>query len=222
MNVTVKQLIEQNNKSRKLLTPENDKYFGDMVVYIRLNRFKDERATEEKLLNLLNELLVAQKEGKSAEELWGNSPKQFSDQIIHSLPTMSAKSIIEFSLEIIFTLFGWILIVDGIYPMIKQEDQTIALGTLALSAILLIGSFLLFVFIIFSAIKNQSFVDDMKKKINQILVILVGGFFAVGILVNFFIKSFGPTLTISYFTQFGLGCFLLLASYLLKKFRESK
>ncbi len=222
MKLTIKQLIEQNNEKRKLLTPENEIYYEDLLVYIRMNKFKDERATEEVLLNMLNQLLEAQQEGKSAEELFGTSPKQLADQIIQSLPRESAKSLSEFGLEILFTLFGWFLVVWGIWPILNQKDPLIHLGSLTVSAVLLIAGLLLIIYIFIAVIRNNAFSNKKKKMTTWVLSIVVGVLFLVGFLINILIEPFGPTMNISYYTPFGLGCFLLLASYILKKYREAK
>lgn len=223
MKLTIKQLIEQNNEKRKLLTPDNESYFSDLLIYIRLKPFKDERATEELLLDLLNQLIDAQQEGKSAKEMFGSSPKQLANEMIQSLPEENTKSIIEFGLEIIFTLFGWFLIIWGIWPVVKKEDPIIQIGSVAVSAILLIASMILLVYLIIKVLRNSAFTDEKKKKVaTWTLSILVGLLLAVGFLINFLIEPFGPEVTITYYTPFGLGCFLLLASYILKKYREAK
>ncbi|MFY3792835.1 DUF1129 family protein [Ureibacillus sp. MALMAid1270] len=223
MKLTVKQLIEQNNEKRKLLTSENVAYYDDLLVYIRMNKFKDERATEIVLLNLLDEILEAQKEGKCAKELFGTSPKGYADKIIESLPKESKRSIIEFGLEILFTLFGWYLVVWGIWPMINQENQTVYIGSLTVSALLLIASLLLLVLLVFKVIKNQAFSDQKKKTTaTWVLGLLIGILFVVGIMSNFLLQPFGPAMKMTYYTPFGLGCFLLLASYVLKKSRENR
>ncbi|SOC38074.1 DUF1129 family protein [Ureibacillus acetophenoni] len=222
MKLTIKQLIEQNNEKRKLLTPDNESYFSDLLIYIRMKPFKNERATEELLLDLLNQLLDAQQEGKSAKELFGSSPKQLANEMIQSLPQENTKSIVEFGLEIIFTLFGWFLIIWGIWPVVKKEDPIIHIGSAAISAILLIASMILLVYLIIKVLRNSAFTDEKKKKVaTWTLSILVGLLFAVGFLINFLVEPFGPEMTITYYTPFGLGCFFLLASYILKKYREA-
>lgn len=223
MKFTVKQLIEQNNEKRKLLTPENEMYYDNLLVYIRMSKFKDERATEEVLLNMLNQLLVAQHEGKSAEELFGTSPKQLADQIIQSLPPESAKSLIEFGLEIVFTLFGWYLVIWGIWPIIQRVDPTINIGTLIISALLLITSMILLVYLVFKVLRNVAFSDEKKKKtMTWVLGLLIGLLIVVGFIINIYLEPFGTAVKVTYYTPFGLGCFLLLASYVLKKSREAK
>ena len=49
-----KQLIEENNRKRNLLNPENNHYYSDMLIYIRLNLSLSEQQSEEVLLEMLD------------------------------------------------------------------------------------------------------------------------------------------------------------------------
>jgi len=221
MKVTVKELIRQNNEKRKLLTKENQKYYEDLLVYIRANLSRDERATEEVLLEMLDHLLEAQKEGKTAKEVFGKNPKELAEEIIASLPKESWKRQSEFILEIVMTLFGWYMIVSGIGPLIKKEDQTIYSGTLIVSGLLLIASLAMFIYFVVVLLKKEAFQEQKKKRTISILFgFLIAGLFALSLIVKFAIQPFGASFEVSYYTIFGLGCFLLLAAYILKKMRE--
>lgn len=223
MQLTVKELIEHNNEKRKNLTSENSEYYQNLLVYIRTNALKSERATEEVLLEMLDHLLEAQREGKSAEDVFGKTPKELAEEIIETLPKESLKSNLDFILEIGFMLFGWYLVITGIPPLISQEEQTVYLGTLLLSGFLLIGSITTLMFFVFGFLKSTAFKDKSKKnEINWLLVILFVLFFIGGIGANVMLEPFGASFTVSYILPFGLGCFFLLAAYLFKKSRESK
>lgn len=223
MKVPVKELIRQNNEKRKLLTKENQEYYENFLVYIRANFSRDERATEEVLLEMLDHLLEAQKEGKTAKEVFGKNPKELADEIIASLPKESWKRQLEFIVEIIMTLFGWYFIARGIVPLIQKEDQTIHSGTLVVSGLLLIASLAVLIHFVFVLLKKEAFKDRRKKKVGTILYgILIVGLFALSLYVKFAIHPFGPSFETSYYSIFGLGCFFLLASYLFKKMRESQ
>ena len=74
--MNVKEMVELNNQRRKLLTKENLKYYEDMLVYIRLSYDKSDQEIEEVLLELLDHLLEAQKEGRTAKEVFGRNPKK--------------------------------------------------------------------------------------------------------------------------------------------------
>jgi uncharacterized membrane-anchored protein len=221
--LTAKDIIEQNNKKRKYLTPENELYYENMLVFIRSNAFKKERETEEVLLEMLDHLIEAQKDGKTAEEVFGKTPEQLAEQIIDSLPKESIKDILEFGFEIVFTLFGWFLAIWGLMPFVTKKEQTIYLGSTAISALLLIGSLILLVYVVFSVLKKNAFSNSKKKKtLAWGLGILMGLVWAAVFLMNILLEPIGPTVEINYYTSFGLGCFFLLAAFILKKSREAK
>lgn len=80
--MNTKDLIQLNNEKREQLTEKNSEYYGDMLVYIRTNFNKSERYTEEVLLELLEHLLQAQEEGRTAKEVFGEDPKAYCNDII--------------------------------------------------------------------------------------------------------------------------------------------
>ncbi len=223
MTLTVKELIKQNNEKRKLLLPENEIYYENLLIYIRSNLFRKERATEEILLEMLDHLLEAQKDGKSAEQVFGKSPQQLAEEIIESLPKESVKEVMEFAFENILTLFGWFLVVWGFLPLISREARTIYTGTAAISALLLVGSLFLTVYFVFVLIKKDAF--NRKKNKGSVLWgigVLIGSIWALIFFINISLKPLGLSIQINEYTGFGLGCFFLLAAYIMKKSREAK
>ncbi len=223
MQLTVKEMIEQNNEKRKNLTPENQQYYQNMLVYIRTNALKSERATEEVLLEMLDHLLEAQSEGKNADDVFGKTPKALAEEIIETLPKEPFKATLDYIVEIGFMLLGWYLVITGIPPLISQEEQTVFLGTLLLSGFLLISSIVALLFFVFGMLKATAFKEKSKKnKVNWFLGAIFVLFFIGGIATNVILEPFGPSFTVSYLLAFGLGCFMLLAAYLFKKSRESK
>ncbi|KYC89952.1 hypothetical protein B4102_3959 [Heyndrickxia sporothermodurans] len=64
-NIAAKQLVEQNNKLREQLTPENKKYYEDILLYMRtFGFFHEELETEQHLMTILQDILEAQKQGE--------------------------------------------------------------------------------------------------------------------------------------------------------------
>src|SRR5699024_1989404 len=113
-----KELIEENNEKRKQLTKENLKYYEDILVYIRLSFSKSEQETEEILSELLDHLLLAQKEGRTAKEIFGNTPKQFANNIIGELPRMVTKETVGFFTMIILYFLAASMFFSGISHLI--------------------------------------------------------------------------------------------------------
>lgn len=225
MGLTVKKMIDLNNEKRELLTPKNKEYFENMLVYIRSNGFfRDEKATEELLLEMLEHLLEAQKEGKSAEEVFGKTPKELADEINQSLPKEPIKNVLEFCFEILLTFFGWFLIPVGIFTyFFKDKYVEVHIGSILLYAFSLTNFFIISVLFILSMLRNSAFKNEKHKKRKSWILGLILGLliFSVVIILNMN-KSFGPKIEINSYTILGLGCFFLLASYLLRKMREAK
>ena len=221
MSLTVKEMIEQNNVKRELLTPENAEYYSNLMVYIRLNGSKNERACEEVLLEMLDHLIEAQKDGKSAVEVFGKSPQDLGDEVIRSLPSEPIWKQFDFIFEILFTLFGWAMIPWGVVTLIKKEDVTLYLGKVGVTVILSIIAFTLIMYIILGFVKKSTY-KPLKKRHYGLAFVLGAIIFGGVLLFITQVKGFGPAIQMSYYTIFGLGCFFLLASHLLKKSRESK
>ena len=219
--MTVKEMIEENNEKRVQLTSENEEYYSNLLVYIRLNTAKSERACEEVLLEMLDHLIEAQQDGKSAEEVFGKSPQALGDEIIQSLPTEPKAKQFEFIFEILLTFFGWAMIPWGIVSLIKGENVTVYLGKVGVSASLLIIVLALIMYIVFGAVKKSTY-KPLKKKRYWLSSGLAAIIWLGGLLFVTQVKGFGPTIQMSYYTIFGLGCFFLLAAHLLKKSRESQ
>lgn len=80
-------LIKQNNQLRAQLTGENEKYYSDFLLYMRLNSFmKDQAAIESNLLEILQDVIDAQREGLTAEQYFGKNPHILADELLHQVP----------------------------------------------------------------------------------------------------------------------------------------
>lgn len=80
-------LTQKNATLQQQLIEENETYYSDLLVYIRTKTFfKDELKTEEVLIEVLQDILEAQKNDTSAADYFGNSPKETADEIIKQIP----------------------------------------------------------------------------------------------------------------------------------------
>ena len=87
MNMKTNKIIERNAELQEHLTKENKKYYGNLLVYIRvMSLIRDEKKSEEMLLEILEDILEGQEHGQSAEYYLGKNPKQVADNIIKELP----------------------------------------------------------------------------------------------------------------------------------------
>lgn len=81
------EMIQQNNELREQLNTENKTYYEEILIYMRLRDWlKDEEDIESKLLEILQDMISAQKDGISAKEYFGQEPKATADEILSNVP----------------------------------------------------------------------------------------------------------------------------------------
>jgi uncharacterized membrane-anchored protein len=220
-----KQLIEENNRKREQLTPENEKYYSDMLIYIRLQLTLSEQQSEEVLMEMLDHLLDGQNEGKSARDIFGDDPKQYADEIIQHLPKEKKREVIPFITGIVLNLVSWMLMIRGVVILvtsqIKNEDvgSSVYLFSSLLTLALIIGSVAFGVWFIFRTIKHSLFNEKASEKKNMVKVGFFGAIsMGLVIAVTMFLPEFGPSFHYSWLASLLTGCALWLIVFTLKKF----
>ena len=97
MNIT--DLMKQNNKLRSQLNKDNKKYYEELLVACRIkNNTKKESELEIELLEILQDLILYQKQGKSFTDVFGNDINKLSSSILVELPKENKVKIFRFSL----------------------------------------------------------------------------------------------------------------------------
>ncbi|SEQ76774.1 Uncharacterized membrane-anchored protein [Virgibacillus subterraneus] len=229
--MNAKAIIELNNEKREQLNEENLKYYEDMLVYIRLNTNKSEQQTEEVLLELLEHILQAQEEGRTAEEIFGKDPKTYCKEIIGEIPVENRKRQILFISSIILQFLAIISLTHGIIGFglhyffdLGSANTTFSIGSgIAILIIDVLIAFL-FIIIIFKWLKNTVFKDDKKqKKWVEFLQVWAFSTFSIGlfVLVIYLMPNFGTTVSIPTIYFAGLGVFLYLVSFLIERKKRS-
>ncbi|ASN07118.1 DUF1129 family protein [Virgibacillus necropolis] len=225
-----KDIIRENNEKRKLLNEENLAYYQDMLVYIRLNGGKSEQATEEVLLELLEHLIQAQEEGKSAVEIFGDDPKDYSKAIIKEIPNESNTVRIPFIAYIVVQFLAIISLVNGIvgsgmYYFFELGSSTTVVSLGSGFLIVCINLFLLYLFITFVLKWIKRSTDKKPNKWLEFLqlwlisVVMIGTFIAV----SYFMPGFGSEIRFPTIAFAGIGIALYLISYMMnKKLRLTK
>jgi uncharacterized membrane-anchored protein len=221
-----KQLIEENNRKRELLDPQNNKYYSDMLLYIRMQLSLSEQQSEEVLMEMLDHLLEGQREGKSAQEIFGDDPKRYADDIIENLPKEKKREVIPFILSISFNLISWILMIRGLVILVISQFKNVSITVYPLSALIkvavLAGIIILAIWYIFKIIRQSLFNEKTNEKMNMLKI----GFFAallmvIFILVSKFIPPFGPNFHFSWWASFVIGGTLWICVFIIKKYRYS-
>lgn len=121
-----KDLIELNNQKRKLLTTENETAYSDMLIYIRLAKVP-EYHTEELLIEILDHLIEAQQEEKSAYDIFGDDLQAYCDELITALPKQSLWEQLSiplfitcYLLAIYFTISS---VIAFVFPLFSNEAR---------------------------------------------------------------------------------------------------
>ncbi|MCZ8533943.1 DUF1129 family protein [Psychrobacillus psychrodurans] len=216
------ELIEQNNQKRALLTEGNEKYYTNLLLYIRTKLTLSEQQSEEVLMEMLDHLIEGQQEGKTAKEIFGNDPKGYADEIVSQLPRENKRNSLIFMGEIAVNIIGWFLIMRSIIiPIIggKASEKVYVISSLLLIILIMIMT-AFGVKMIFGLISQSSFDDKAtdKKMMFKAGLYGAGGFLVIAI-ISFFVKEVGPSFTLPWQISFGIGSLLLLVSWLIKKSR---
>jgi len=219
-----KDLIQLNNKKRKQLTKENLKYYENILVYIRLSYSKNEQETEEILSDLLNHLLEAQAEGKTAEEVFGDEPKQYADEIIGELPGMLTKKRTLFITMFILYFLATYTISSGAFVLILyyvfnlgELIREIYIGSVLIQTLILVPITLFLGYILIQYIRWSCF--KQINKVAEFLLLGISGIVSFGMYraVFYFVPKFSPIVEMPIYATLPLGIILFLAAHMTRR-----
>ncbi len=212
MNMKTNKIIERNAELQEHLTKENKKYYGNLLVYIRvMSLIRDEKKSEEMLLEILEDILEGQEHGQSAEYYLGKNPKQVADNIIKELPI----NVID-TIKIIISSLGIVCLMKLI-PILASFEEYIDIGNFLISGVYLV--FLVIALLLFMGY-------CLYRYESKIMNIILSLFFGVGLVV-FFLLSFQLNTGLQVRLSNNLGIFLILLalliiSYLFNKTNEKQ
>lgn len=212
-------------KKRKLLNEENKKVYEEMLLYVRLFFNKSEQESEEILMELLDHLLDAQGEGKSAKEVFGDDPRQYANEIIGELPKMITPKRVKVGLMAIFYFLAVTTFLNGVVHSILyfgfgkgDQEKIYYIGTLALEAITSIIIVFVAMYAIFAYLKWSCF-KDINKVLESVLFGFCFGALPFGLFLTMFIimPDFGMSVQIPVYWLIGISIvFYVLATYFKK------
>ncbi|RKQ30904.1 DUF1129 family protein [Oceanobacillus halophilus] len=227
-----KDYIQLNNERRKKLNKENESLYLDMVVYIRTNANKSEQQTEEVLLELLDHLLKAQANGKTAKDVFGEDLKAYCDELIQEIPAEKTSNHVRFILFMILNLFAIITLFTGIGGYLLHLLFDIGSGSLTFPigsgiSIVILDLLLLTIWIIILLkwIKSSTFKEKKPNKWIEFLQLwlICTVYIGLSLAVLFLMPDFGTTVNLYYPVIIGLGLVLLVATILFNhKYRMTK
>lgn len=230
--MNAKDIIKLNNEMREQLTEENSEYYGDMLVYIRTNFNKSERYTEEVLLELLEHLLGAQQEGRTAREVFGEDLKAYCNEIIGEIPAEKKTNRLSFIIYIVLNLAGVVGLTVGLIGYVLHHFFSFGSGSISFPVgtgmlIILIDLLLLllFIFIILKWIKRSTFKKKQQRKWVEFLQLWIICFLFIGLTLvgPQFLPDIGSNFHISFVVIALFGALIYLTSFVInKKFRITK
>ncbi|MGH0428664.1 hypothetical protein ACQVPL_05165 [Bacillus hominis] len=182
-------MIELNNRKRKLLTPENEAAYGDMLVYLRLSNVP-EHQVEELLLEILDHLIEAQAENKNAYDIFGDDLQPYCDELISALPTqtkLEKTSLIGFAISLLLAIqFGIDAIVSFFILTFGKNTEQFTPAFSIPGTILSVSLIILGILLILYLLKRYSF----DQKINWKRRILFGFTFATPFCASIFLHVY--------------------------------
>lgn len=222
--ISSKQLVSENNEKRKLLTKENEKYYDDMLIYIRLKSKASEQESEEILMELLDHLIEGQQDGKTATDIFGDDSKGYADELISELPKETLRTRLPFFGILAGTFVSWSLMGRGVLFLIvgffTAIDTTVYLATVLIETLYwLIYAFFMIWFIL-HLIERSLF----NKKSTLLKTMIVAGIVgalgsAPGFILIFFhfIPNFGPFFSFGWLPSLASGAILWLIDFWAQK-----
>ncbi|HFK1787871.1 TPA: DUF1129 family protein [Bacillus pacificus] len=215
--MTEKEMVQLNNEKRKLLTAENEAAYGDMLIYLRLTSVP-QKQMEELLLEILDHLLEAQEDGKTAHDIFGEDLKAYCDELIksseHQNPFQQA-AVIGFAVSLLLSVqIGYDTFTTLIQKLFSNTNTSgipfSIPGTILSAIVLAIGAF-----ITFSLFRRFSFTIMVSWKQKVLLLLSVFIPFILSVFSNVFFKT-RPYLF--YNLSILQGALVTLSFYILYKF----
>ena len=133
--MNIRNLLEYNNKLRMQLNEENKKYYEELLITCRTKAIAANEATLEiQLLEILQDLISYQNQGKNFPDIFGNDINKLSDSIIELLPKENKTTIYHF-----ISVYILILIVSFLLPSIFTKSIQPYLAVFSI-LVLILGS----------------------------------------------------------------------------------
>lgn len=216
MNVT--KMVELNNKLRGQLNPENEKYYSEIMVFIRTSNVSQHKA-EELLLEILDHLLEAQKNGKTAKDVFGNDPVAYCKELVSTLPKPLLRTNLLTIVCSIIIINSVSMVCESISSLLFDNERIV---NIHLSEFIFDSVFgVLSLNLILRFINKTTFKDKagVSEKVYSFLFIL--GYIAILTILYLGIRYFlphEPSLQLSSWFAFGLGAIAILATFLTIKY----
>ena len=167
MNLT--NLLEYNNKLRLQLNEDNKKYYEELLVTCRAKSITSKEAELEiQLLEILQDLILYQNQGKNFHEIFGTDINKLSDSIIKLLPKENKTTIYRFMLSYIL-----ILIISLLFPSIFAKSIQPYLTVFSILVLILGSGMCIYLLLYKKTEKNKWFIYFTSFVLFEISLFLV-------------------------------------------------
>ena len=162
-------LLEYNNKLRMQLNEENKKYYEELLITCRTKAIAaNETALEIQLLEILQDLIAYQKQGKNFPETFGNDINKLSDSIITLLPKENKTTIYHF-----ISVYTLILIISFLLPSIFTKSIQPYLAVFSILVLILGSGMCIYLLLYKKTEKNKWFIYFTSFVLFEISLFLV-------------------------------------------------
>ena len=167
--MNIRNLLEYNNKLRMQLNEENKKYYEELLITCRTKAIAANEATLEiQLLEILQDLILYQNQGKNFTDVFGNDINKLSDSIITLLPKENKTTIYHF-----ISVYTLILIISFLLPSIFTKSIQPYLAVFSI-LVLILGISLCFYLLLYKKTeKNKWFIYFTSLVLFEISLFLV-------------------------------------------------
>ncbi|MCP9313561.1 hypothetical protein KBX31_09790 [Liquorilactobacillus satsumensis] len=126
-------IIADNNQQRAKLSTGNKAYYENLTLFMRGHgTLKNDMVLESSLLEILNDLIQAQRNGISAREYYGKTPQAQAQELLAAMPN-DIKGFIVFVFGLLFELIGMFTLNDLVLP-----GSSLDVGRLLLQAAVMV------------------------------------------------------------------------------------
>ena len=221
LSVNTKELIERNNEKRTQLTDDNEAYYSDILIYVRLKLELSESRSEEMLMEVLDLLVEGQEEGKTATDIFGMEPVAYAETIIAELPKEKKRNIALFLLGVTGMILGPVLIIRGLLLLILSAftdvNEAIPVITTSIIGICIILYIILMLIFIVKRTRS-SFMNNTSVAKNSLYA---GLFAAIGmgilVLIIYTLPAIGPIIEFTWWASIISGVVIWLLVHFTKE-----
>lgn len=219
--MNTKELIELNNQKREELTEENEAYYSNVLVYVRLRLELSEHHSEEILMEILDHLIEAQQADKTAADIFGADPVTYAETIIAELPKEKKRNIGWFLVGITGTILGPVLIIRGLFLLIAgwfiPVNQHIPSATTLIIGICIIIYIVAVVGFILKQIRTSLTKQGSTLKNSLIVGLFAAISMGVLLVIIYTLPELGPSVLFPWWLSILCGAIIWLIIYFIKK-----